>query len=63
MPTDQDISHPRERREVDEEGGLLFAKGLALGAIVGLTATLVLLSVAYYFDWDRTRALVDIALH
>ena len=49
MPADQNFSHP-------------FAQGLALGAITGLTASLILLLVAYYFDWDRALAIVHIVI-
>jgi hypothetical protein len=40
MPTDRDFSHPRERGEVEEVGGFLFAKSLGLGPITGMAVSL-----------------------
>lgn len=38
------------------------SKGIALGVLTGIVISLLLLCVAYYFDWNNARSMVHLVL-
>ena len=52
---------PDEQKDVRHDDWAM-SKGVALGVLAGLLISMLLICVAYYFDWSDMRTLVHLVL-